>query len=131
MSTPIFPSLVAAKYDASQPRIPNPARPLKEGIKTNVLIQTFDSGHEQRRQKSDPKRTFDLSYPVLKSKEYFTIRDFFLQVTNSQAFLWTHPVEKTQHLVRFNMDTFAGEYVEHGPSGPLYKLQLSLLQVWA
>lgn len=127
-----FPSTVAAKYDATTPRLPNCSRPIKESIKQDSLVVSFDSGHEQRRTKSDPKRIFEVTYAALTQNEYATIRDFFLQVTNVTPFTWTHPVEKTVYLVRFDMDTFTGEHFQHSPvAGPLYKLQLKLLQVWS
>lgn len=126
-----FPTLVDSKYDPKRPRIPNCSQPLREGIKTNLLMQTFDSGHEQRRQRSDPRRTFDPTYNVLTLNQYLTLRDFFFTVLNSVPFTWVHPIEKTLCLVRFDMDTFAGETIGHGPKGPLYKLQLKLLQVWS
>lgn len=129
-----FPTQVAAKYDATTPKIPNCSRPLKEGIKVDTILFTADSGHEQRRKKSDPKRTFDPQYTALKKNEYFTIRDHFIEHLNTTPFLWTHPIEGIQYLVRYNMDTFSAENFSHSPIpsiGPLYKLQLNLLQVWA
>jgi len=128
----VFPTTVAAKYDAQTPRLPNCSRPIKEEVKASTLIVSFDSGHEQRRQKSDPKRAFTLEYAVLRKNEYFTLRDFFLQVLNQEPFLWTHPIEGTTFLVRFDMDTFSGEHFQHSPvAGPLYKLQIRLVQTWA
>ena len=108
-----------------------PTRPIAYGTKVNSLIFTADSGAEQRRQKGNPKATFDLSYPLLSLPEFQTIRAFFLRVTNTQAFYWTDPVEKTTYLVRFDMDTFTGSQKYHGPKGPYYELQLKMLQTWA
>lgn len=114
--------------------LPNSSRPLKESIKADTIITSFDSGHEQRRQKSNPKRIFEPQYAVMTLDQYVTIRDFFTQVLNSTPFLWKHPIEGVEYLVRFDMDTFAGENFGHSPhtkSGALYKLQLKLMQVWA
>ncbi len=125
-----FPKVVSPSYPSAGTRIPNPSMPLQEGIKTSTITFVADSGHEQRRQKSDPKRTFQLTYIVLPLDAFKTIRDFFLTVTNVKSFNWTHPVEGTTLTVKFAMDTFSGENFGYGPSGPLYKLQLSLEQVW-
>lgn len=114
--------------------LPNPSRPMKESIKADTLITSFDSGHEQRRKKSDPKRIFEPQYAVLNHDQYITIRDFFMKVLNSTPFLWKHPIEGVEYLVRFDMDTFTSENFGHSPhtkNGALYKLQLKLLQVWA
>jgi phage-related protein len=125
-----FPSAVSNLYATSGARIPNPSRPFNEGIKTNTITFMSDSGHEQRRQRGNSKRVFDLTFAVLSKDQYFTIRDFFMQVTNVNAFLWLHPIEKTQILVKFAMDTFAGSNKGHGPAGPWYELQVKLEQVW-
>lgn len=125
-----FPSSVSNLYPTSGARIPNCSRPLQEGFKASTITFTADSGHEQRRQRSNTKRTFQPTYIVLTLDQYRTIRDFFLQVTNVNSFSWTHPIEGTVLIVKFAMDTFSGENFGHGPTGPLYKLQLSLEQVW-
>lgn len=111
--------------------LPNPSRPLKDGVKASTIVYTGDSGHEQRRDRSNPRRTFDLAWNALTLDQYITIRDFYMQALNSAPFLWIHPVEKTRLLVRFANEVFQGENFAHGPSGPIYKLQLSLLQVWS
>lgn len=126
MSTPSFPTLTP-----SGKHLTLPTRPIGYGVKTNTLVFTSDSGHEQRRQKGMPKKTFDLSYPILSLEEYKTIRDFFLQVLNVTAFNWTDPIEKITYLVRFDMETFLGQQKYHGPKGAHYELQLKLLQVWS
>lgn len=125
-----YPSIVSELYPTTGQPIPNPSRPLQEGIKTTTIVFAADSGHEQRRPRSAPKRTFQLSYTVLTLDQYKTIRDFFMLVTNVSCFTWVHPVEKTSYLVKFAMDTFSGEYFSHGHQ-PLYKLQLQLEQVWS
>lgn len=124
-----FPTVVSASYPTSGQRIPNCAVPLQEGLKVSTITSEFDSGHSQRRRKSLPKRTFQLTYPVLTFDQYKTIRDFFLTVTNVSEFSWTHPVEKVTLNVKFSMDTFSGENFAYGKV-PLYKLQLALEQVW-
>lgn len=111
--------------------LPNPSRPLKEGVRANTIIYAADSGHEQRREKSNPRRTFDLTWNALTLDQYLTLRDFYMVVLNSAPFMWTHPIENTRVLVRFANDVFQGENVGHGPKGPIYKLQVSLLQVWS
>ena len=126
----IFPTVVSEIYPTAGTNIPNPSRPLGEGVKASTLTQVFDSGHEQRRKKGDSKRTFQLSYIVLTADQYKTLRDFFMQVLNIYEFSWTHPVEKTLHNVKFAMDTFSGENFSHNNQGALYKLQLQLEQVW-
>jgi phage-related protein len=126
----IFPVVVSNTYPTAGKPIPNCSRPLQEGIKTSTIAFTADSGHEQRRQKAAPKRTFQPVYNVLTLDQYRTLRDFFMQMTDVHSFTWEHPVEKTTFLVKFTMDTFAGENIGHGPSGALYKLQLQLEQVW-
>lgn len=130
MPTLQFPTVVSALYPTVGTRIPNPSVPLKEGVKTNTLVFTGDSGHEQRRDKSDPKRVFDPSWNALFVDQYLTIRDFYLQVRCTTPFLWTHPIEKTQFLVRFTNDVFHGENKGYGPKGPIYTTSVNMLQVW-
>lgn len=126
-----FPKVVAEQYKTAGESIPNPSRPFKEGIKSSTIVFTADSGHEQRRERANPKRTFEPSWNILTQDQYLTIRDFFLVVLNSKPFLWTHPIEKTKYLVRFTNEIFQGENKGHGPKGPWYTLNLSLLQVWS
>ena len=126
----VFPATVTSDYPTAGTVIPNASRPLQEGIKASTISFSADSGHEQRRPRSNPKRTFSPNYIVLTVDQYRTIRDFFMTVTNVYPFAWTHPIEKTVFTVKFAMDTFTGENFEHGPHGPLYKLQLSLEQTW-
>ena len=125
-----FPATVSPDYPTAGTRISSPSRPLAEGIKASTISYEADSGHTQSRPRSNPKRTFNLSWLVLTADEYKTIRDFFMVVTNHAAFSWVHPVEKTTFNVKFAMDTFTGENFSHGHQGPLYKLQVSLTQSW-
>ena len=57
-------------------RIPNPSRPLQEGIAANDLVFSSDACHEQRRRKGLPIYTFELSYAALTHEQYITIRNF-------------------------------------------------------
>lgn len=116
------------RYTGKQ--LPNCSRPINYGVKASTLSIEFDSGHSQRRQKSAPKSTFEFQYNALSVTEYRTIRDFFMLVQNSRAFLWTDPIEKTTYKVMFNQDTFAAIQKGHGPAGPWYELQLRLVQTW-
>lgn len=125
-----YPTVVSNTYATAGTRMPNPSRPLQEGFKIQTIAFMADSGYEQRRSKSQPKRTFQLSYTVLTKDQYFTLRDFFLTVLNTYSFTWIHPIEKVSLNVRFAMDTFSAENFGHGPQGPLYKMQLVLEQVW-
>lgn len=109
--------------------LPRPSRPVNFGIKTNVLTVAFDSGSEQRRVKSRPRRTFDFQYNVLSEDEYVTIREFFLAVQNCYAFYWTDPLDQIKYTVKFAMDTFNGVYKYHAHKGPYYELQIKLEQV--
>ena len=126
----IYPATVTSDYPTAGTSVPNPSRPLSEGIKANTITFAADSGHEQRRSRSNSKRTFSLNYIVLTADQYKTLRDFYMNVTNVNAFAWTHPIEKTVLNVKFAMDTFSGENFEHNAQGPLYKLQLSLEETW-
>lgn len=126
-----YPDIVYEAYATAGAEIPNPSLPLAEGVKAQTIISEFDSGHSQRRTKGLPKRTFQLSYIVLTSDQYRTIRDFFMQKLNTYEFNWTHPIEKTVLNVRFTNDTLSAENFSWGVGkGALYKLQLSLEQVW-
>lgn len=125
-----FPTIVYEAYPTAGTSIPNPSRPLQEGLKTQTVTSEFDSGHTQRRNKNTPKRTFQLNYIVLTVDQYKTLRDFFMLKLNTYSFAWIHPLEKVTLNVRFTNDTFSGENFSHGHKGPLYKLQLSLEQVW-
>jgi len=125
-----FPTAVSSVYDVLTPQLPNCSRPLKESVKVDSIIVSFDAGFEQRRTRSAAKRIFEPAYAVLLKNEYLTLRDHFLSQTNITPFIWTHPIEKVDYLVRYDMDTWTGENFAHGPKGPLYKVQLKLLQVW-
>lgn len=127
-----FPTIVSDLYPTKGTRIPVCSRPLKEGIKFSSIIFEADSGHSQRRVKSAPKKTFDLTWAALTQDQYFTLRDFFLKVLNIYAFWYTHPIEKTRYYVRVNQDTFSATNVSQGigNSGAIYSLQLSLVQEW-
>jgi phage-related protein len=125
-----YPTVVYEEYKTAGTPMPNPSRPLSEGLKVSTIVSEFDSGHTQRRNKSNPKRTFQLTYTVLTLDQYKTIRAFFMKKLNTYEFNWVHPVEGTVLNVRFTNDTLSAENFSHGVSGPLYKLQLSLEQVW-
>jgi phage-related protein len=127
MPTPVFPTV-----DAKGNRIPNPSKPLAEGIQTNNLVIGYDSGHEQRRRRSEPRRTWEVNYTALRQDAYDTIYGFFMsRGGNFESFFWDHPVTKARHLVRFNSDFLQSEYVQHGRiSGPIWKMSFKLIQVW-
>ena len=118
--------------DSTGDRIPNPSRPLTEGVQTNTLVQTFDSGHEQRRKKGDAKATWEFTYLALTDAAYRTLQNFFIaRGGNCEAFFWVHPLTQRQYSVRFNMDTFTGEHFEHATKkGKLWKLAIKLIQVF-
>lgn len=118
--------------DSTGARIPNPSRPLTEGVQPNTLVQTFDSGHEQRRKKGDPRMTWEFTYLVLTDAAYRTLQNFYIARGGiAESFAWTHPLTKQQYpSVRFNMDTFSGEYFEHPSKGALWKLAVKLIQVF-
>lgn len=111
--------------------LPAPARPINYGIKANTLIFTASSGYEQRRSIGTPRRTFDLTYPILTLVQYQALRDFFLTNLNVGSFYWTDPVENVEYLVRFDQDTFQGQQKYHGPKGACYEVSVRLLQVFA
>lgn len=112
--------------------MPNGSRPIQYGVQTNNLIQTMESGHEQRRKKGDPRQTFEYSYIALTQEAAVTLRNFFMQMGGStQAFYWTDFVSKITYLVRFNMEGFAMENFAHNSAGPLYKIpSIKLIQVF-
>lgn len=112
--------------------IPNPAMPLRESYKTFDLIFTADNGtNEQRRKKGNPRRQIDLSWPALLLDEMKTLRQFFMDHTTVQPFLFTHPVEKEEKLYRFSSDTFISENIGFGPKSAIYKVQCQILEVAA
>jgi len=124
---PAFPTVdsTTGKY------LPNPSRPITYGVKSNNTAISFDSGHEQRRQRGLPKRTFEFKYNALSLTEYKTIRDFYINTTacGVYSFTWTDPIEKTTYNVKFNMDIFQGDYIAHSTKGPYYTLAIKLEQV--
>lgn len=111
--------------------LPNPSRPISYGIRPNVITQTFDSGHEQRRVRGVHKKIFEFKYNCLKLTEYKTIRDFYINTTacGVYSFNWTDPVEKITYNVKFSMDAFQGDYIAHSVNGPYYTLSVKLEQV--
>lgn len=125
MALPAYPTT-----DTAGKRIPNPARPLKEGIKANVLVTAFDSGHEQRRKKGATRQTWELTYPALLQKAYDTLKTFWLARLTVEAFTWTHPITKVVYTVRFENDTWQGDNVLHDKKlGPIWTLNLKLIEV--
>lgn len=115
--------------DATGAKIPNPSRPLSEGVTANTLIFTADSGHEQRRTKGRSKEFWEVSYTVLTLAQYTAIRNFYLVHLNVTKFKWKHPISKVEKTVRFDGDTFTGENFAHSNDGPLYKLSFKLVEV--
>lgn len=111
--------------------LPNPSRPFTEGVKTNNITQTFESGHEQRRVKGDPRRTFEFTYNILTEEQASTIVSFFIKCYgNVKSFLWVHPLSKEVIQCRFDMEAISKENFTHNIQGPLYKLQIKLIQVF-
>lgn len=118
--------------DVAKAKLPNPSFPIRESIKANSLMFESSSGYEQRRKRGQSKLIYELTYNVLKYAEWKTLRDFFLEKTNVEPFIWRHPVDKQDILVRFDQDTWTSEYFSHTAHGEkLYKLQVKLIQVFA
>lgn len=115
--------------DYASKRIPNPSMPLNEGIKTNTVMFSSDSGREQRRKKGASLRTWELSYIALTDAAYRTIRDFYIANTDVNSFSWTHPISKITFTVRFDTSNFQGENIAHNIKTPIWKLSLKLIQV--
>ena len=122
-----FDSYPTTAYDGS--RIPNPARPFSENIKTNSLKFEADSGHQQLRRKGANKRQFELTYPVLTKSQSDTLFDFFLAKTTTIPFLWIHPITKQQYTVVFTNDLLTRENFARGPQGELYKMSMKIEEV--
>lgn len=125
-----FPLVVADGLPTAGTPIPNPSRPLTQGVKTSTIIFAADSGHEQRRTKAQPKATFDLQWLALSHDQFLTLKQFFMEVLNVTPFYWLHPLEKESYLVRFDMDTFSGTNKIHGPKGAFFETSAKLVQVW-
>lgn len=124
-----FPTTYVNSKGATVP-FPTPQRPIPEGIKTSVLINQFDSGHEQRRRKGAPRKTFEVTYPFLDQQAYAALQAFFLSVGGSlDTFSWVHPVTKVTYTVRFDLDALQGEYHMTTRLGHFWKCSLKLLQV--
>lgn len=112
--------------------LPMPSRPFTEGVKTNNITHSFESGHEQRRVKGDPKRTFEFTYNALDEEQANVITKFFIQCYgNVKAFFWTHPLTKESIQVRFDMDALIKENFTHTPyKGAIYKMNVKLVQAF-
>lgn len=111
--------------------LPNPSRPLTENTKYNIITFEADSGHQQRREKAPPKKTWDLNYLVLTKLQADAIESFFNQQKGPlSAFYWTHPVDKVTYYVRFANDTLTKKNIGHNLRGPLYSLELKLEQAF-
>jgi len=129
MPIPSYPTTYVSRTGETK-ALSLPSRPFTEGVKTNNLVQNFESGHEQRRVKGDAKRTFEFTYNVLVEEEAAVLTTFFIQrYGNVQSFMWTHPLTKESMQVRFDMDSLIKENFGHGPKGPLYKMNVKLVQV--
>ncbi|KKT87500.1 MAG: hypothetical protein UW88_C0030G0004 [Candidatus Collierbacteria bacterium GW2011_GWD2_45_10] len=135
MPIPVFPTNYTTaglpSTTGTDHRLPNPSRPLSEAIKVPSITFQADSGHTQRRKKSNPIRVWDCNYPALYANQAQAIETFFLQMYGSvTSFDWWHPVSKSKFHVRFQSDTLEKKYIEHGPKGPIYTLSFKLEQTW-
>lgn len=112
--------------------IPPPSRPLQESVKFNSLVLSFDSGHEQRRSKGLPKKSWDIQYLALGNEAKKTIQAFFIARGGSrEAFTWTHPETKETFSVRFDGDTLQTEcFGQHPKLGALWKVSFKVVQVF-
>lgn len=120
-----FPTL---DYEGKQ--IPNPSLPVKESVKSNTLIISFESGHEQRRAKSAPMYVWELNYVVLTDSAYKKIRDFYLTHTDEKAFYWSHPLTKVRWKVRFSANTFQASNFTYNIKTNLWSANITLNQVF-
>lgn len=126
-----FPVEVSEKYRTSGTRMPMPSRPFESGVKATAIVFTSDSGMEQRRNKTQPRATFSLQWIALSADQFNTLRDFYIAKLTTVPFLWTHPLEKQDYLVRFDMDSFSGINKIHNQKGAHYETQVKLVQVFA
>ena len=110
-------------------RIPNPARPFSDSVKTSTLRFEADSGHLQLRRKGANKRQYELTYPVLTQRQADTLFDFFLTQGTHTPFLWIHPITKQQYTVVFTNDLLTKENIARGPQGELYKMSMKIEEV--
>lgn len=111
-------------------RLRNPDMPIKYGVSTNSLVIVFESGHEQRRKKGIPKKTFDLTFSNLDLEAATCLEDFFYLMGGPVApFTWTDPSTNKVYNVRFDGDSFTKEYVTHTRLGPLFTVTIKLVQV--
>jgi hypothetical protein len=111
-------------------RIPNPARPLDEGVQLNNLLISFDSGAEERRKRGKARRTWELTYPALYSDAYQTLYNFFIACSGSIVpFTWIHPETKVVYNVRFNSDNFTAKCIGKNRKGSIWTLGLKIIEV--
>lgn len=110
-------------------RMPNPARPIDYHYVTNNLEVTFESGHEQRRQKGLPKLKVEFTYRSLSQAQADALVSFFITCCGSvHPFTWTDPVTRSSYRMRFDLKELRKKYVNHNIKGPRYEMTVTLIQ---
>lgn len=114
--------------------LPFPSTPVAYSIKPNVLVTTFESGHEQRRKKGEPLRAFEFTYQVLDYYQMRTLQQFFLARSGTlETFYWqdSRLPGRPTFLVRFDMESFSPKKIgTHYRRGPLFELTIKLQQTF-
>jgi len=93
----------------------------------HTLISSYETGHEQRRNKwANPVRKFTLTFTNRSKTEYETARNFFIARKGAyEVFTWTNPNDSTSYNVRFDGDSFGFTNKSFG----LYDFEMKLIEV--
>jgi hypothetical protein len=92
-----------------------------------TIVNLFENGTEQRRQKWGAKRgQWKLTYKNKSSADYGTVKTLY-EACCGQAipFEWLCPLDNTTYTVRFMADTFAATYDAYG----IYNFSFQLIEV--
>lgn len=85
--------------------------PFSEETITNVLVEEFEDGNEQRRDKwGRTKKRFRIVFKVNTKSEIESIRDYFVSKSGpNTTFSFTNPIDSVAYTVRFVENSFVIE----------------------
>jgi len=81
-----------------------------ESTETNVLITDFESGKEQRREKSPARRRFSLPFSQLRTQVDEIIEFYNNRAGPTEPFIWEHYITGEEIVVRFANETLTRQH---------------------
>ena len=96
----------------SFPDIARPQYPLKEQTYLPKIRTEFENGVVQTRPRfTRSKKRFSLTWERLPVEDRQTLESFFVN-TESDVFIWTHPISGTEYQCIFSDDELGGDWTE-------------------